>query len=71
LTKVFYATRKRYYRSQADLVEVSSSWLFSLYRAVVFPVFLWLGRLEEWVVRKWMKGHCLIVCGTIDKSGAP
>ena len=66
-TKLFYATQKNRYKSQADLVEVSGSWLFSVYKWLVFPIFFGLGRLEEFLLGGWAKGHCLIVGGTVQK----
>ena len=68
LTKISYALKKKSYNSQADLVDLSASVPFRIYKSLLFPVFLSLGRLEEWLVRSWVKGHCLIVGGTINKG---
>jgi len=68
LTKISYALKKKSYNSQADLVDLSASVPFRIYKSLLFPVFLSLGRLEEWLVRRWVKGHCLIVGGTINKG---
>lgn len=68
ITKLAYASQKTRYNSQADLVDVAGSWLFKVYRTLVFPVFLGLGRIEEMAVGSWAKGHCLIVGGTVQKT---
>ncbi len=68
ITKLAYATKKQRYNSQADLVDVADSRLFAVYKHLVFPVFLALGRLEEFFVGRWAKGHCLIVGGSIRKA---
>ncbi len=67
VTKLAYASQKERYNTQADLVDVAESWLFKVYKRAVFPVFLALGRLEELLVRRWAKGHCLIVGGSVCK----
>jgi hypothetical protein len=38
-----------------------------VYKHLVFPIFLALGRLEELLLGSWAKGHCLIVGGTVQK----
>jgi len=68
VTKLSYALKKKSYNSQADLVDLAQSTSFKIYKSLVFPVFLLLGRLEERLVRRWIKGHCLIVGGTIYKD---
>ena len=68
ITKLAYATQKPRYHSQADLVDVADSRLFAVYKHLVFPVFLALGRLEERLVGRWAKGHCLIVGGSVRKA---
>lgn len=67
LAKLGYALQKARYHSQADLVEVSESWLFKVYKRLIFPVFFWIGRLEEKLVGTRVKGHCLITAGTVQK----
>ena len=67
VTKLAYGSQKARYNSQADLVDVADSWLFKIYKHLVFPVFLSLGRLEEWLIGRWAKGHCLIIEGSVRK----
>jgi len=71
LAKLGYALKKARYHSQADLVEVAESKLFAIYKHLVFPVFYWVGRLEEGLVGGRVKGHCLIAAGTVHKPAAP
>ena len=66
-TKLAYGSQKTRYNSQADLVDVADSWLFKLYKHLVFPVFFALGRIEEFMIGKWAKGHCLIIGGRVRK----
>jgi hypothetical protein len=68
ITKLAYATKKERYNSQADLVDVADSRLFAVYKHLIFSVFLAIGRLEELLVGRWAKGHCLIVGGNIHKG---
>ena len=68
LTKLLYFAKQRRYKSQADLVRLSTSPLFELYKKVVFPIFLGIGRAEEKVLQGHCKGHCLIVGGRVEKK---
>jgi SAM-dependent methyltransferase len=68
LTKLAYGSQKTRYNSQADLVDVADSWFFKIYKHFVFPVFFALGRIEEFMIGKWVKGHCLIIGGSVRKS---
>lgn len=61
VTKLGYRLLKPNYSSQADVVEVSSSPLFSLHKRVFFPLGYLLGRAEELLLKWLMKGHCLII----------
>jgi len=67
VTKLAYASQKTRYNSQADLVDVANSRLFKIYKKLFFPIFLGLGKIEERLLRGWVKGHCLIVGGIIQK----
>ncbi len=65
--KFGFYLKKRRYHSQHDLVDVQSSWLFTLYRRIIFPFIYAIGCAEEFLCRPFLKGHCLIVWGTIKK----
>ena len=65
--KLAFFMRKRYYNSQHDLITISNNKLFQIYRRFVFPIFYGLGMVEERVFENIIKGHCLILCGTIKK----
>jgi ubiquinone/menaquinone biosynthesis C-methylase UbiE len=67
VTKLAYGSQKARYNSQADLVDVADSWLFKIYKHLVFPIFLALGRIEEMLIGRWAKGHCLIIEGSVLK----
>ena len=67
IAKIAYATQKERYDTQADLFDVADSWIFKVYKKVIFPVFLWIGYFEERLVRRWAKGHCLIIGGSVHK----
>ena len=67
IAKLAYVTQKERYDTQADLVDVADSWLFKVYKKVIFPVFLGVGYFEEMLVHRWAKGHCLIVGGSVHK----
>lgn len=68
VTKLAYGSQKTRYNSQADLVDVADSWLFKVYRRLVFPIFFGIGRIEEILIGGWVKGHCLIIGGSINKK---
>ncbi|MEE3233042.1 MAG: class I SAM-dependent methyltransferase [Candidatus Latescibacterota bacterium] len=67
ITKLAYASQRQQYNSQSDLVIISDSWMFWIYKTIIFPCFLGLGLLEDLVCRRWVKGHCLIVSGKVLK----
>ena len=67
VTKLAYASQRQRYNSQSDLVVISSSWMFWIYKKMIFPCFLGLGFLEDFLCRRWVKGHCLIVSGKVSK----
>ncbi|MBI4489905.1 MAG: methyltransferase domain-containing protein [Deltaproteobacteria bacterium] len=68
LTKVCYYLKNRSYKTQADLVRTARSPLFNIYKRLVFPVFLGIGRAEEWFLQGRCKGHCLIIQGQVEKK---
>jgi len=67
LVKWAYRLTKRTYGSQRELVEVSRTWKFMLYRYALFPFGYALGRAEEALLGRLIPGHCLIVRGSVRK----
>ena len=65
--KLAFFTKKRYYDSQYDLVSISNNKVFQIYRRFVFPIFYGVGKVEEKLFKNIIKGHCLILCGTVKK----
>jgi ubiquinone/menaquinone biosynthesis C-methylase UbiE len=61
ITKLGYRTLKPNYASQADVVEVSDSFLFNLHKKLFFPIGYLIGRLEQMLLGALMKGHCMII----------
>ncbi|MCC7264387.1 MAG: methyltransferase domain-containing protein [Candidatus Latescibacteria bacterium] len=70
LTKWYLARKKVHYQTQGDLLEITDTWAYRLYRRVLFPVFWGIGRVEELLVGRWCDGHSLIVLGVVDKPVA-
>ena len=66
-TKLGYRLQKPKYNSQADVVAVSDSLLFKLHKNVFFPLGYAIGKVEEAILGKVVKGHCLII--TAKKPG--
>jgi SAM-dependent methyltransferase len=60
LTKLGYRLYKPRYASQADVIEVSQSSLFWIHKNIVFPIGYCIGKLEEWLLKPALDGHCLI-----------
>jgi SAM-dependent methyltransferase len=60
-TKLGYRLLKPNYASQADVVEVSNSPLFALHKKVFFPFGYVIGRAEEKLLSRALKGHCMII----------
>jgi ubiquinone/menaquinone biosynthesis C-methylase UbiE len=67
ILKFGFYLKKRRYHSQHDLLEVQQSILFQCYQTILFPLFYSIGRVEEFLCRPFIKGHCLIVWGTVVK----
>lgn len=67
LTKLGYKTGKKRYSSQSELISISISWKFKLYKYTIFPLAYTLGRLEEKLLGNIIPGHCLIIRGSIRK----
>lgn len=71
MVKVMYYFKNRHYRTQADLVANAQSALFKLYKKILFPLFLWIGRAEERLLQGRCKGHCLIAQGQVVRQEQP
>lgn len=65
--KLGYLLTTSTYTSQVELINVSRTWRFWLYRFMFFPLAYAAGRLEEAVFGRWIPGHCLIVRGLVAK----
>lgn len=68
LTKWYLARKKVHYQTQGDLLGITHTWAYRLYRRVLFPIFWGIGRAEELLVGRWCDGHSLIVLGVVDKA---
>lgn len=68
ITKLGYRIHKPKYNSQADVVAVEDSMLFKLHKSVFFPVGYAIGRIEEILLKKFLKGHCLIISASKPKN---
>jgi len=66
--KVVYSLRKGNFRSQADLLEMSDSLLFRLYRTLGFPVMYWISKTEEKLLARYLKGHVMVVDALVCKG---
>jgi len=71
LTKWYLSRKKVRYQTQGDLLAVTHTWAYRLYRRLLFPVFWGLGRAEELLLGRWCNGHSLIVLGVVEKAAAP
>ena len=67
LLKLAFFIKKNKYNSQNDLFNIADSKVFKTYKHLVFPVLYGLGRVEERICKNIIKGHCLILCGTVEK----
>ena len=68
LTKLGYKSEKDSYTSQYQLMDLINNWKFQIYKFTIFPLGLFLGRLEEFLLGKIIPGHCLIMRGKINKD---
>ena len=66
-TKWFLSNRKVHYQTQGDILDITQTRTFQLYRRLVFPLFYGIGRLEEALLAGRMDGHSLIALGVVDK----
>ena len=64
ISKLGYRTIKPSYRSQAEVFEVSSSFLFGLNKWLFFPVVNFISQLEEKIFGRVLRGHCMIIAAT-------
>jgi ubiquinone/menaquinone biosynthesis C-methylase UbiE len=60
-TKLGYRLLKPKYESQADMLDVSKSFFFSLHKYLFFPLGYVIGRAEEIFLKGLLDGHCLII----------
>ncbi|MDY6861524.1 MAG: methyltransferase domain-containing protein [Thermodesulfobacteriota bacterium] len=67
LLKLAFYIKKRDYNSQNDLVNIADNKVFWFYRRFIFPLFYNIGRVEEHICKNVLKGHCLILCGIVEK----
>ncbi len=67
ILKLAFFIKKRHYDSQNEIEHIAKDRIFRIYRRFIFPIFYWIGRVEESICRNIIKGHCLILCGTVDK----
>ena len=67
LTKWFLRKRKVHYQTQGDILDITQSLSFRIYKRLVFPIFFGVGRLEERLLGRRMDGHSLIALGIVDK----
>lgn len=69
-TKWYLARKKVHYQTQGDILEITDSLAYRLYRRLLFPIFWSIGRLEEAILGSWVDGHSLIALGTVEKTAA-
>jgi len=68
LIKLGYKSEKNTYTSQYQLIDLLDNWKFQIYKYTLFPVGLFLGRVEESLLGNLIPGHCLIIKGIINKG---
>ena len=68
LIKLGYKSEKNTYTSQYQLIDLLDNWKFKIYKYTIFPVGLFLGRVEEFLLGNLIPGHCLIIKGIINKG---
>ena len=60
--------KKLHYQTQGDIVNITDSGSYRIYRRFVFPLFWGLARLEDMLLGRVANGHSLIALGVVDKS---
>lgn len=65
--KFAFSFIKKDFSSQADALSVGDSWLFKIYRYLVFPPMYAIARLENLLLSPWLKGHIIVVKGVVRK----
>jgi ubiquinone/menaquinone biosynthesis C-methylase UbiE len=68
LTKLFYCLSKQRLDSQKEIEKVNKTFLFNVYRLVIFPIFYFISKFEEKMLSKIFKGHSIIVKGKVSKK---
>ncbi|MBA7609980.1 Ubiquinone biosynthesis O-methyltransferase [subsurface metagenome] len=66
LTKVSYSLQGKNLERQADVLSVRNSLIFRFYKKL-FPLMLFINSVDEFLP-KILKGHMLIIKGTLEKS---
>lgn len=68
LSKAGYSMKKRHYHSQADMLEVTNTLVYKVWK-FLFPIALTLAKLENILFRALkLKGHCHIIICEIDNG---
>ena len=67
-TKRYLKKRGLHYQTQGDILNITDSWAFRLYRRLIFPVFWGIARIEDLLLGKFANGHSLIALGIIEKE---
>ena len=67
-TKKYLKMKKLHYQTQGDIVNITDSGSYRIYRRFVFPLFWGLARLEDMLLGRVANGHSLIALGVVDKS---
>jgi SAM-dependent methyltransferase len=67
-TKKYLKLKKLHYQTQGDIINITGSWSYKVYRRLLFPVFWSLARIEDMLLGRIANGHSLIALGVVDKS---
>ena len=68
LTKIGYLIKGKKMQSQTDVLKVKDSLFFRFYKFTIFPLVLFLSRIEDFLLAKMLKGHMLITVGIVKKG---
>ncbi|MFH1888985.1 MAG: class I SAM-dependent methyltransferase [Candidatus Omnitrophota bacterium] len=69
MLKLFYSRLKKDFHTQADASGEEKSFLFTIYRKLIFPVLFGISKLEGLLLSMHLKGHVVMVKGIVNKSG--
>ena len=67
-TKKYLKLKKLHYQTQGDIINITGSWSYKVYRRVLFPIFWSLARIEDMLLGRIANGHSLIALGVVDKT---